>query len=174
MAALISLAISVADPDPLQALGDIEIGLVEGQRLDEWRVAGEDRPDLLRDLLIDLKARLHKNEAGTPALGRDRRHRRVDAERSRLVAGRSHHSSGVWAAHSHRLAAKLRIVALLDRRVERIHIDVNDFARQRNRRPRRAHRGGRPGWIAMLLAFMSHAMPKAFFGANARCCTGSA
>ena len=47
-----------------QVFGDIEIGFVQGQRLDQWCVLGKDFPDLLRDLPIDLEARRYKDQLG--------------------------------------------------------------------------------------------------------------
>ena len=49
-------------------------------------------------------------------------HRRPHPARLRLVAGRQHHA----AADDHRPAAQPRIVALLDRRVERVEVGVQD------------------------------------------------
>jgi hypothetical protein len=64
----------------LQVLGDIEIGLVERQRLDQRRVFGKNLADLLRHRLIDIEARRHENQLRTFALGGDRRHGRVDTK----------------------------------------------------------------------------------------------
>ena len=49
-------------------------------------------------------------------------HRRAHAARPRLVARREHDA----AADDHRPAAQPRIVALLDRRVERVEVGVQD------------------------------------------------
>ena len=49
------------DADPLQILGDVEIGLVEAERLDQRRVVGEDRADLERDRAIGVEARLDED-----------------------------------------------------------------------------------------------------------------
>ena len=42
--------------EAVPVLGDVEIGLVEAQRLDQVGVVGEDRPDLLRHGAIDVEA----------------------------------------------------------------------------------------------------------------------
>ena len=65
--------------------------------------------------------------ATTIACGHSRRacraaHRGADAERLRLVAGGEHDP----AADDHRPAAQARVVALLDRRVERVEVGVQD------------------------------------------------
>ena len=57
------------------------------------------------------------------------RHRRAHAERPRLVAGGGDDAARCGrAADGDRLAAQLRVVALLDGRVERVHVDVEDAA----------------------------------------------
>ena len=57
------------------------------------------------------------------------RHRREHAERARLVARGGHDAAAIrLAADGERSAAQRRIVALLDRRVERVHVDVKDPA----------------------------------------------
>ena len=63
----------------------------------------------------------------TTACGHSRRaspaaHRALHAERLRLVAGREHHA----AADDHRPPAQPRVVALLDRREERVEVGVED------------------------------------------------
>jgi len=51
----------------------------------------------------------------------------VDAKRARLVAGGRHDAAPVGpAADCERLAAQRWIIALLDRRVEGVHVDVKD------------------------------------------------
>jgi hypothetical protein len=53
----------------------------------------------------------------------------VDAKNARLVAGGRDDAALVRpAADGERLAAQRRVVALLDRRVKRIHIDMQDAA----------------------------------------------
>ena len=52
----------------LQILGDVEIGLVEAERLDQRRIIGEDRADLPRDLAIGVEARLDEDELGAAPL----------------------------------------------------------------------------------------------------------
>ena len=53
----------------------------------------------------------------------------MDAERARLVARGGDDAAAIrLAADRERLAAQRRVVALLDRRVERVHVDVEDAA----------------------------------------------
>ena len=114
--------------DPLQVLGDVEIRLVERERLNERRVLGEDRPDLPRDRPIDVEPRLHEDQVGTLPLRADGGHRGADAESPRLIARGGHDAPLARAADRHRLAAKIGIVALLDGGVEGVHVDVDDLA----------------------------------------------
>src|SRR5437870_3729477 len=51
------------------------------------------------------------------------------AERPRLVRRRRHDSASRARADEQGLASELGVVVLLDRRVERVHVDVQDLAR---------------------------------------------
>ena len=130
VSALILARIARRSPWPrpcLQVLGDVEVGLVERERLDEWRVLGEDRPDLVRDRPVDVETRLHEDQLRALPPGGDRGHGRADAELAGLVAGGRHDAPLARPADCDRLAAELGIVALLDGRVEGVHVDVDDL-----------------------------------------------
>ena len=111
-----------------QVLGDVEVGLVERERLDHRRVLGEDGADLLRHGLVDLEARLDEDEIRALAPRRHGRHRRAHPEDAGLVARCRHHATLAGAADGHGLAAQGRIVALLHRGEEGVHVDVDDLA----------------------------------------------
>ena len=113
-----------------QRLRHVQIGLVERQRLDQRRVVGEDRVDLPRHRLVHVEARRHEHELRAHPPRRHRGHRRAHAETPRLVARRRHHAAFAAPADRHRPAAQRRVVALLDRGVERIHVDMDDPARR--------------------------------------------
>jgi len=49
-------------------------------------------------------------------------------EFSRFVAGCCHNATTAGAADGDRTSSKVRVVALFDRRKERIHVDVDDFS----------------------------------------------
>ena len=68
-----------------------------------------------------------------PAQRARHRHRAAHAERPHLVRRRQHHAAAGVAADDHRPAAQGRVVALLDGRVERVHVHVDDRARARPR-----------------------------------------
>ena len=52
----------------------------------------------------------------------------MDPEATRFVAGGGHHATFAGSADGDRLAPQLRIVALLDRGIEGVHVDVDDLA----------------------------------------------
>jgi hypothetical protein len=54
------------DRNALDVLGDIQIGLIKREGLDDVRMLGEDRADLSRDLLVDLKAKSSPGIAAWP------------------------------------------------------------------------------------------------------------
>ena len=49
-------------------------------------------------------------------------------KRSRLVARRSNDAAFGRVTNRHRLTLEGRIIALLDRRIERVHVDMDDLA----------------------------------------------
>src|SRR5580692_2324128 len=93
---------------------------------------GEDVAYLLRDRLVDLEARFDEYQVRTLALRRHRWHRRPDAELAGFVTRCRHNAAFAGSADGNRLAAEIRIVPLLDRRVERVHVDVDDLAMRRS------------------------------------------
>jgi hypothetical protein len=129
-------------------LGYIEIRLVERQWLDYRRVFGEDLPNFQRDRLVGVKPRLDKDQVGASPLGGDRRHRGMHAELPRFVACGRDDAAFARSADRDRLAAQLRIIALFDRCIERIHIDMDDFAR-----------AARPGRGSFCGPFRPHSEP---------------
>ena len=109
--------------------GDVEESLVERQAFDHGRVLVKDREHLVRDLAVHRHARLHADRVRAAAQRFADRHRRAHAELAHLVARRRDHTAIAGAADDDRLAAQLGPVALLHRRVERVHVDVQDGAR---------------------------------------------
>ena len=115
-------AISVGVPTNAVQPADIEERLVDRDAFDERRGVAED----LEHSLARLRVRRHSGwdhdrVAGTGA-GPAAAHRGAHAERLRLIAGGQHDAT----ADDHGPAAKARIVALLDGRVERVEVGVQD------------------------------------------------
>jgi hypothetical protein len=97
-------------------------------RVYDGRVLREDRTDVPRNVLVDLKARLDEDQVGTLPLGGDRRHRRSDAKLARLITRGGDDPALARSADGDRLSAQLGIIALLDRCIEGVHVDMNDLA----------------------------------------------
>src|SRR6202171_3808359 len=72
--------------------GEIEVGLVERDRLDDRRVAIEDGEDRLRGLSVRREVTGNEDGVWTEAPRSAERHRRADAERSGFVRGRGNHA----------------------------------------------------------------------------------
>ena len=81
------------------------------------------------DFPVSLHARTHEDSLRTE-LGRGpRRHGGAHSELPRLVAGRANHPALIGrSADDQRLSLVLGLIALLDGREERIHIDMKDDA----------------------------------------------
>jgi hypothetical protein len=122
----ISSAMRAADAELV--LGHVEIGFVETERFDQVGVVAEDRANLLADLAIDVEAALAEHQVGAQPLGGDAGHRAAHAEPARFVTGGSNHAAPARSPHGNGFSAQLGIVALLDAREKRIHIDMDDLA----------------------------------------------
>src|SRR5712671_6505779 len=71
---------------------------------------------------------MNERPLGTQPLRTAGGHGRVDAELARLVRRSADHAPLAGPADDDRPAAQLRPVALLDGRIECVHIDMNDFS----------------------------------------------
>ena len=112
-------------------LGDVQVRLVERERLDERRHLAKQREHRVRRGLVPREVGRHDDERRTQPDGLRHRHGRAHAEDARLVARRRHHAAPVGlAADGDRPAGERGIVALLDRCVERVHVDVDDAAHE--------------------------------------------
>ena len=101
---------------------DVEERFVDGEALDERRHVVEDRVQILARLRVRGHARRNHDRLGAEPAGHSPTHRRPDAPGLRLVARREHNT----AADDHRSAAQAAIVALLDRREERVRVGMED------------------------------------------------
>ena len=110
------------------AAGDVEEGLVEREPLDLVGELAEHLEHLRRDLAVALEARRHDDRLRAAPQRLAHRHRGMHAEAADLVARGGDHAAPAGAADDHRLARELGPVVLLDGRVERVHVDVQDGA----------------------------------------------
>ncbi len=101
---------------------NVEERLVDREALHERRRVLEDREDGLARLRVGGHPRRHDDCVRAESARLAAAHRRLDAVRLRLVAGREHDS----AADDHGSPAQARIIALLDRSEERIEIGMQD------------------------------------------------
>ena len=109
--------------------GDVEEGLVERQRFDQRGDIPHDRHDLPGRLAVVLEAVRNDDQIRAQPPGAHHRHRRVDPEPPRLVGRRRDHAPASGPTDHDRTPTQGRIVALLDRGVERVHVDVQDRLR---------------------------------------------
>ena len=107
--------------DPPHA-ADVEERLVDRQALHQRRRVAEDVEHRLARLRVGLEAARDHHRVRAQRQRPPPAHRRLHPASLRLVAGRQHHP----AAHDHRPPAQPRIVPLLDRRVERVEVRVQD------------------------------------------------
>jgi hypothetical protein len=107
--------------DPLQP-ADVEERLVDRQLLDPRRGLREDLEHRSARFHVRLELRRHDDRLRAQTPGLPGPHRRPDAVRAGLVAGREHDPR----PHDHGLAEQPRVVALGDRREEGIEVGVQD------------------------------------------------
>ena len=108
-------------------LRHVQESLVQRNRLDKVCIQMENLMNLTRHGLVGVHPPRHENQAGTQPQGPLRRHGRTHPEAAGLVAGRGHHAPLLRTAHGNGLAPEFRMVALLHRRIKRVHVDVYDF-----------------------------------------------
>ena len=113
-----------------RAAGDVEPALVEAEALHHvgvLRVNAFCKPRILR---VTVEMRRHKADARALALGLPERFGRLHALRLRQHVFREHDAVPALAvaADGHRHIPQRRVVQRLDRRVEIVHIDVQDDA----------------------------------------------
>ena len=107
--------------DPPQST-DVEERLVDRQPFDERRRVVEHLEQRLARLGVGIHPRAHDDRLRAQPESLRSAHRRGDPERLRLVAGRQHDTG----PHDDGTAAQAGVVSLLDRRVERVDVCVQD------------------------------------------------
>src|SRR5258708_10211925 len=88
----------------------------------------EDLAYALRDRPIAREVRSDEDCSGTQAFRAYSGHGRMDAETPGLVRSCADDRAVASPSDNHRLATQLRIVALLDRSVKGVHVDMDDFS----------------------------------------------
>jgi len=113
-----------------QPLGtrQVQKGLIQGETLHLGCVAAEDLENSLRLPHVPGHVTAQVDAIGTKAAGLRGGHRRVHSGATRLVAGGRDDSAPSRATHDDRTPVKLRVIALLDGRVEGIHVGVQKGA----------------------------------------------
>jgi hypothetical protein len=126
---------------------NVEERLVDRQALHERRRLLEDLEDRLARLGIRRHPRLDDDRVRAQAPRLAAAHRRADATRLGLVAGRQHDPH----PDDYRAAAQARVVALLDRGVEGVEVRMQDrgLARHEQMFPSRAD--GSAGWRVQVM-----------------------
>ena len=99
--------------------------LVDGERLNLRREIQHHRPDLAADGGVLLHVGLDDGRLGAGLQSLEHRHGRMHAVGAREIAARGDHTP-VTAADDHGDVAKLRAVALLDRGVEGVAVEMGD------------------------------------------------
>ena len=100
----------------------VEKRFVDGDALHVGSEVTENRHHPIGKALVFGEVPVHEDEVGTQLLGAPARHAALHAEGLGLVRGGEYDA----AAHRNRAPTKLRIEELLDRRVERVEIGVQD------------------------------------------------
>ena len=108
--------------------GDVEVGLVEREGLDEVGVAAEDVAGLAGDGAVAEEVGGDEDGVGAEALGAEGGHGGADAEAAGFIGGGADDGAVAAPGDDDGFAAEGGVVALLDRGVEGVHVDVDDLA----------------------------------------------
>ena len=90
-------------------------------------MALEDFPHTLRDGPIAREIRSNEDRMGTQAFCAYCRHGRMHAEAPGFVRSSTDNRTFRLPGYNDGLAAQVRVVPLLDRRIKRVHVDMDDF-----------------------------------------------
>ena len=105
---------------------DVEEGLVERDRLHQRRERLQDSHHRTARVAVRVEAGREEHTVGAGTARACHRHRGVHAEPAGLVARRGDHAARAETADDHRASAHRGVGELLDRRVERVEVDVQD------------------------------------------------
>ena len=108
---------------------DVKVSLIKRERFDQRTEAIQNLPDDRGFAPVNVEARREDDEIRTTLQGHERRHGRVDAECARLIIARRQYAAALpHAANPDRFTAQRRPIAHFDRRVEAIHVEMDDGA----------------------------------------------
>ena len=116
----------VGQPEEAQRAGDVHEGLVEADGLHRRGHVVQDLVQLPAHLRVAAVAPGEEDRLGAELTGAHGRHGRVHAVGPRLVGARGDDAPRTGPAHDHGLAGEGGVVEHLDRREERVHVDVED------------------------------------------------
>jgi hypothetical protein len=88
----------------------------------------EDLPDTVRNRPVACEIRGDEDRTGTQAFRPYGWHGGMNSEGSGLVGSGTNDRTFALPGNDHGFAAQLRIIPLLDRSVERVHVDMDDFS----------------------------------------------
>ena len=112
----------------LQIVGNVQIGFVQRKRFDKRGVAAENTVNLRRNTAVEVEMRRHINRLRAEPFRGRHRHRRMQAELPRFVGRGADYRTRTFPCYDHGFAFEVRLFAQLDRGVESVHIDMDDFA----------------------------------------------
>ena len=107
---------------------EVGVGLVEADDLDAVELLAHDPHHRPGDLAVGVEVGRDDDRLGAQPPGPRRRHGGADAEAPRLVGGGGDDRARPAAGDDHRQAPQLRAALQLDRRVERVEVEVGDAA----------------------------------------------
>ena len=111
-------------------VGHIEVRFVERERFHERREAEKDFANNGGFFSVNIEPRRKDDEVWAALQGHEGRHRRAHTELARfVVAGRQHSTPVSRTTDADGFAFQRRLIAHLDRRVEAIHVEMDDRAR---------------------------------------------
>ena len=107
--------------------GEIEIGLIDRDHLDDGRKSSEDRGDAVAPLRIFLVMAVEEHGVRAELSGGAQRHRGMNAVFASFVAGGRNDSALIRAAaHDYGLSAQFGAFKELDRDEKRVHVHMED------------------------------------------------
>ena len=115
--------------DRVTHLREVDVRLVERHGLDGHAQLVDERPDLGRALAVVRVVDRKPVRVGAEAARPRGRHRRPDPELARLVRRRGDDRPRARARHDHGLSDQLGMALQLDRRIERVHVEMRDLPR---------------------------------------------